>query len=122
MRPHQNLKAWIDSIQLVSELYIITAQFPSSEKFGIISQIRRAAVSIPANISEGAGRHSKKEFHHFLSIAMGSLSELDTLLLISKSIGYIQEDCFIELSVKLEKVSRLLHGLLKKIKQETFPQ
>ncbi|ULQ54093.1 four helix bundle protein [Flavihumibacter fluvii] len=120
MKPHQNLEVWKVSFLLVKELYILTAQFPSSEKFGIISQIRRAAVSIPANISEGAGRQSKKEFHHFLTISMGSLSELDTLLMISQSIGYFDEATLIDLSNKLERISRLLHGLLKKVKIESY--
>jgi four helix bundle protein len=118
MKPHQNLESWKLSFQIVKEIYLITALFPSSEKYGITSQVRRAAVSIPANIAEGAGRQSKKEFIYFLNIARGSLSELDTLMLLSHSIGYLDEKLFQELSFKLERISKLLTGLIRKINFE----
>lgn len=121
MKPHQNLVAWQVSCQLVKDLYLATALFPASEKFGIVSQIRRAAISIPANIAEGAGRQSMKEYQHFLSISMGSVSELDTLLIVSKSIGYLQESEFQDYSIRLEHISKLIHGLIKKIKSRITP-
>lgn len=121
MKPHQNLLAWQVSCQLVKDLYLATALFPASEKFGIVSQIRRAAISIPANIAEGAGRQSMKEYQQFLSISMGSVSELDTLLIVSKSIGYLQENEFQDYSIKLEHISKLIHGLIKKIKSRIAP-
>lgn len=121
MKPHQNLVAWQVSCQLVKELYLATALFPASEKFGIVSQIRRAAISIPANIAEGAGRQSMKEYQHFLSISMGSVSELDTLLIVSKSIGYLKENEFQDYTIRLEHISKLIHGLIKKIKSRITP-
>jgi four helix bundle protein len=74
MKPHQNLESWRKSFSLVKKLYLLTKKFPTDEKYGLISQIRRSAVSIPANIAEGAGRKSDKEFINFLSMALGSLS------------------------------------------------
>jgi four helix bundle protein len=122
MKPHQQLEVWQESFQLVRELYIVTAEFPNSEKFGIISQIRRAAISVPTNISEGAGRQSKRELHHFLTVSMGSLSELDTLLLLAESIGYLNKDKLNEVTPKLERISKLLNGLMKKVKMQSTTQ
>ena len=78
----ENLKVWLKSIDLVVSLYEFTVQLPSDEKFGLISQMKRCAVSIPSNIAEGAGRNSQKEFKHFLAIANGSAYELQTQLLL----------------------------------------
>ncbi|CAN5620519.1 four helix bundle protein [soil metagenome] len=116
MRPHRKLIAWQESIELVKKIYIITSTFPETEKFGIISQLRRAAVSVPCNIAEGAGRNTKKEFRHFLYISSGSASEVDTLLFISKELGYIKEPEFNRLESLNDKVSALLNGLIKSIK------
>jgi four helix bundle protein len=118
MKPHQDLDVWKLSFQYVKEIYEITALFPASEKFGIISQIRRAAVSIPTNIAEGAGRHSKKEFLYFLNIARGSLSELDTLIILSHAIGYMEEMTMNEYVIRLERISKILNGLVRKINAE----
>ena len=85
MRPHENLEAWNKAVDFVTKVYRATESFPREEKFGLTSQIRRAAVSIPANIAEGAARDSKKEFVYFLSNAQGSASELETELLIAKN-------------------------------------
>ncbi len=79
-KPHKKMKVWQEAMRAVREMYRLTNLLPSEEKFGLISQMRRAAVSIPCNIAEGAARRGKKEFKNFLSIAQGSLSELDTLL------------------------------------------
>src|SRR5215470_16037026 len=87
MRPHHKLEAWNKGVEFVTEIYRETDGFPTEERYGLTSQIRRAAVSIPANIAEGAGRFSKKEFAHFLSNAQGSASELETELIISNRLG-----------------------------------
>jgi four helix bundle protein len=79
-RPHKKLEVWKLSMELCREVYDLTAKLPENEKYGLVSQIRRAAVSVPSNISEGAARNTKAEFDHFLSIARGSLAELDTQL------------------------------------------
>jgi four helix bundle protein len=82
-KPHKNLKAWQLAMDIAEKIYSTTESFPSDEKFGLVSQMRRSAISIPSNIAEGAGRHTKKEFMNFLHIAQGSLSELDTQLELS---------------------------------------
>ena len=88
-RPHKNLDVWKESVALATEIYKITSNFPKSEIYGIVSQMRRAAVSVPSNIAEGAARNSDKEFAQFLNIAGGSLSELDTQVEISFNLDYI---------------------------------
>ena len=91
-RKHHDLQVWQLGMTLVKDIYTITRLFPDSEKFGLCSQMQRAAVSIPSNISEGAARSGDKEFLHFLSIARGSLCELETQVIICSELGYIQND------------------------------
>jgi four helix bundle protein len=88
---HYRLTVWRDSIELVSRVYSLTRQLPSSERFGLISQLRRSAVSVPSNIAEGAGRGGGPEMIRFLKIARGSLMELDTQLLICRELGFLDE-------------------------------
>lgn len=87
MGTHKELDIWRMSIDFVVNIYKLTKDFPSEEKFGLISQMRRAAVSIPSNIAEGAGRKSNKENIHFLYIALGSIAELDTQLIVAEKLG-----------------------------------
>ena len=108
-RPHYKLEAWKSAMALVSSIYQITRKFPKEELFGLTSQMRRAAVSIPSNLAEGAARTGQKEFAQFLSIAKGSLSELETQLLISTDLGFLERNH--EIFQQTEKVSRLLAGL-----------
>lgn len=89
-RPHENLDAWREAMLLVRTVYGITKSFPNEEIFGLTSQIRRSAISVPSNIAEGAGRIGKKDFARFLDIAQGSLSELETQLLIAVDLGYLE--------------------------------
>lgn len=116
MRPHKNLEVWKKSIEFVTKIYKVTESFPDNEKFGLISQIRRSAVSIPSNISEGAGRTGKKEFMQFLSIAQGSTSELETQLIISSNLGYLKNEdmCLLD---ELDEISRMIIGLIKSLKK-----
>ena len=86
-RPHERLDVWQDAMSLVEAVYRLTAQFPDSERFGLVSQMRRAAVSIPSNIAEGAARRSTSEYLRFLSIARGSLAELDTQIQIASRLA-----------------------------------
>ena len=88
IRPHYRLDAWKESMALVKQVYQLTDKFPSSEVFGLTAQMRRAATSIPSNLAEGAARAGAKEFAQFLNIAKGSLSELETQILIAKDLGY----------------------------------
>ena len=90
-RKHYDLRVWQDGIALVKAVYALTAKLPRDELFGLTSQMRRAAVSVPANITEGAARSTQKEFTHFLTIARGSLSELDTLLILCVEVGYFDK-------------------------------
>jgi four helix bundle protein len=113
MRPHKNLKAWQEAIALVKVVYTLTKGFPEDEKFGLVSQFRRAAVSVSLNIAEGAGRVGSKEYCHFLSIALGSLSELDTLSVISFELNLIDLNVYKDLEAKIEQVTALTNGLYK---------
>jgi four helix bundle protein len=115
MKPHKKLNAWIKSFNLVKELYSTTKLFPAEEKFGLISQIRRAAVSVPVNIAEGSARKGKKEFIHFLHISLGSLTELDTLILLSQDLGFIPEEKSSLLIIELDSIGRIIYGLIKKL-------
>ena len=113
MRPHQKLEAWAKGIELVIAIYKNSEHFPKEERYGLTSQIRRAAVSIPANIAEGAGRHSRKEFAHFLSNSQGSASELETELIIANRLGYLDEASFTLLIPELDRIGRLMTGLVR---------
>jgi len=112
-RGHYKLEAWKKARELVLIIYKLTQAFPKEEMFGLTAQMRRAAVSIPSNIAEGAARAGKKEFAQFLNISRGSLSELETQLLIATDLGYIKNnDPVFEL---VDLVSRLITGLRKSI-------
>src|SRR5712691_8377696 len=114
MRPHEKLQRWIESVDLVLNIYRATEVFPREEKYGLTSQIRRAAVSIPANIAEGAGRNSSKEFGYFVSNAQGSASELETELIIAHRLGYLSETHFSKLIADLERIGRMITGLTRR--------
>src|SRR5215210_3696863 len=107
MRPHEKLDVWGRAVDFVTLIYRATDSFPKEEKFGLTSQIRRAAVSIPANIAEGAGRKSSKEFAHFLSNAQGSASEVETELLIARRLGFLSEGNYQGLRAALDDIGRM---------------
>ena len=116
MRTHKDLDAWKLSVELVVLIYQLTSTFPKEEVFGLTNQIRRAAVSIPSNIAEGAARNSNKELIQFLHISLGSQQELDTQFLIAKKLEYLTEDQYNEINIKIETVGKLLNGLIKYLK------
>ena len=101
-------------MDLVEKVYLITKAYPSEEKFGLISQIQRSAVSIPSNIAKGAGRNSNKEFRHFLSIANGSLNELLTQLLIATRIGYSNKNELEEVFNLINEIQKMNFSLINK--------
>jgi four helix bundle protein len=111
MGNYKDLKVWQKSIDFVLEIYKITAKFPNEEKFGLISQMRRAAVSVASNIAEGSTSRSKNDFGRFIGISKGSLAELETQLLISFKLGFITEDIYKEIINYSELLSRMLSGL-----------
>ncbi|HMG14461.1 MAG TPA: four helix bundle protein [Saprospiraceae bacterium] len=119
MKPHKNLLAWIRSFEVVKEIYIYTNAFPQDERFGLTSQIRRAAVSGPVNVAEGAARKGSKEFIQFLYISLGSATELDTLILLSSDLGYIPIDEANKIVEKLDHITKLIYGLIKKKERDT---
>jgi four helix bundle protein len=98
-------------MQFVTALYKETEAFRRHELYGLTNQLRRAAVSVPSNIAEGCGRNSKKEFHQFLSLARGSLLEVETQLEITRNLGYVSEKIFHELLKKTNEIGRMLNGL-----------
>ena len=101
IRPHRRLNVWQKSMELVRDIYQITSKFPKNEEYGLSSQMRRAAVSVPSNLAEGAARKGKKEFEHFLSIAQGSLSKLDTQLELAHMLGYVVSERHRELMPRI---------------------
>ena len=111
MRPHEKLDVWTKAVDFVVMVYTSTKNFPPDERYGLTSQIRRAAVSIPANIAEGAARKTNKEFLQFPSIAQGSSSEVETELLIAFKLGFLKEDAYNELRIEVESIGRMLVGL-----------
>ena|SRR5713226_4415698 len=116
MRPHEKLEVWETAVELVVTNCKQTESFPKEEKFGLTSQIRRAAVSVPANIAEGAGRQSQREFAHFLSTAQGSASELATELLIAQRLGYLDLEAYSGLKARLDSIGRMIVGLSRHVK------
>jgi four helix bundle protein len=115
MRNFRNYKVWIGSMDLVKIVYQITSEFPHSEKFGLISQVRRSAISIPSNIAEGAGRKSEKEFLRFLEISTGSAFELETQLLLAEGLGYLRKESSNMIFNHLGKIQKQLNTLQVKI-------
>ena len=113
-RGHYNLEAWRTARALVKNIYLLTQGFPREEKFGLSVQLRRAAVSVPSNIAEGAARTGEREFAQFLNIARGLLSELETQLLIASDLGYIRSSDPVFLMV--DRVSKLVTGLHKTVR------
>ena len=115
MNNFKELNVWQKAIELVKEVYRLTDNFPNNEQFGLTSQIKRAAVSIPSNIAEGAGRKSNKEFEHFLSISLGSCFELETQIIIGQELNFINSDnCNIVVELILE-IQKMIRGLQKSL-------
>jgi four helix bundle protein len=110
-RPHKRLDVWKVSMELAGSVYRLTASFPPEERFGLVSQMRRAVISIPSNLAEGAARRSSKEYRHYVTIARASLSELDTQLDISRQLGLISDAVRSQLDSTLIRIDMMLHWL-----------
>ncbi len=102
-------------MSLAKHVYTATASYPQDEKFGLVSQMRRAATSVPSNLTEGHARAGTGEFKHFVSIAMGSVAELETQVILSKDLGYLKEEIEISLLSRLDVVGKMLRGLYKSL-------
>jgi four helix bundle protein len=111
MRSYKELEVWKKAVDFVESIYAITINFPVHENSGIVSQMRRASISIPSNIAEGSVRKSKAEFARFINIARGSAAELETQLIITYRLKYISEDKLNEMTKKIDEISKMLYGL-----------
>ena len=112
---HKDLDVWKLGIELVRDIYILTKNFPKNEQFGMVAQMRRCAVSIPSNIAEGAARNSRKEYLQFLYISLGSMSELETQLILSKELNFIDDT---EVIGKLETLRKKMLNFIKYMKND----
>ncbi len=115
MKTHKDLDVWNRAMELAEKTYALTMDFPQKEQYGIVSQIRRSAISIPSNIAEGAARHSNKEFIQFLYIALGSLAELETQMLLSQRLGFLKDG---NVLLELEDIRKMLLGLIRFLKRK----
>jgi len=113
-KPHKKLDVWKLAMELVTEVYRATEAFPKEERYSLTDQVRRAAVSTPSNIAEGAARQTRREFANFLHAAQGSLSELDTLLELSRRLEYLAEKQWTELDSRMERIDRMISGLIRR--------
>jgi four helix bundle protein len=115
-KPHKKLDVWNAALELVLATYRLSESFPGGERFCLTEQIRRASLSIPSNIAEGAARQTKKEFIHYLHIAQGSLSELDTQLELAKRLQYLTDGDWASLDGQMLRVDKMLSGLIRHLK------
>ncbi|MBN1493557.1 MAG: four helix bundle protein [Candidatus Omnitrophica bacterium] len=116
MKHYKDLKIWQKGMDIVNAIYEITKKYPEDEKFGMISQMRRASVSVPSNIAEGFRRNHAKEFKQFLAVARGSIAELETQVFISANQGYITDDKQKALLEELDILSRMIFTFSQKLK------
>lgn len=119
IKTYRDLIVWQKSMALVTKIYQITKSFPNTETYGLVSQIRRCAISIPSNIAEGYGRNSTNDYTRFLNIATGSLYELQTQLGISINLQYIKKDDFDILYESSREIERMITSLIKKLMNKT---
>jgi four helix bundle protein len=112
-KSHKKLDVWLKSFELTKSIYEVTKKFPSEEKYGLVSQMRRAAISIPSNIAEGSARQTNKDAMHFFIVARGSLSELDTQIELSHSLEMMDTTDYQLLTVQINSVDSLLSGFIR---------
>jgi four helix bundle protein len=115
-RPHEKLEVWKRAIELSVDIYRLTEGLPAAEKYGLTSQMRRAAVSVSSNIAEGAGRGSTGYYMHHLSIAQGSLSELETQLVISNRLGFIDDEKFTAIKEQTMIIGKMISSLIRSLR------
>lgn len=117
IKTHKDLLVWQKSMDLVIKIYEVTSSFPKSELFALTNQIKRCATSIPANIAEGSGRKGNRELIQFLHISLGSATELETFLIISERLKYINHQDFETLNLSLSEIIRMIIGLINSLKE-----
>ena len=121
MHKFKELIVWQKGMNLVKEIYGIARSFPDNELFGITSQMKRSAISIPSNIAEGCGRNTDKELNHFLNIANGSSFELETLVILSFDLGYLEQEEFNFLDSLLDEIQKMIYGFKQSIQTKSSP-
>ena len=121
VKSFRDLLIWQKGVELVKDIYSLTAGFPRNEIYGLSSQMQKAAVSVPSNIAEGFRRSHKKEYAQFLSIALGSLGELETQVEISKKLGYLGESVYQKTITDIEILCKMIQSLLKKVRVAFTP-
>ena len=119
IRSYKDLDIWKKGVALVKNIYLITNEFPKSETCALVDQIRRAAISIPTNIAEGHTRQHKKEFRQFLFVALGSLSELETQMIIAEKLGYLEKEKLSRSLSEMDAIGKMTRGLIKKLQNRT---
>jgi four helix bundle protein len=118
MQRFTNLKVWQRGHGLVLDVYRATKSFPVDERYGLTSQLRRAALSVPTNIAEGSKRESRQEYARFLNIAEGSLAEAEYLVMVARDLGYLQTDATTKLLEEVSETAKMLHGLRSKVEEK----
>lgn len=116
MKDFKNLKVWQKGIKLVVDIYKTSKKFPQEELYGLTSQMRRSAISVPSNIPEGCGRNSDKDFNRFLEISLGSSFELETQIIIAHELEFLTKEEFFDLSGKIQEEQKMITGLQKSLK------
>lgn len=114
-KSYRDLEVWQRSMKLAKRVYQVTQKFPTDERFGLTNQLRRASVSVPSNLAEGHARFGAGEFARFISIAMGSVAEIETQILLSADLAYLKAEASDELLSELETIGKMLRGLAKSI-------
>jgi len=114
-RTHRDLDAWKEAMLLAQKVYKVTEALPDQERYGLTAQMRRAAVSVPSNIAEGAAKASRKEFAHFLHHALGSLAEIDTQVSLAENLGWMRDS---GITANVERVRMVIYGLIRHLKKE----
>jgi four helix bundle protein len=115
VRSYRDLLIWQKGVQLVKRIYKLTRKFPAEERFGLANQMQRSATSIPSNIAEGQARQHTNEFRQFLFVALGSVAEVDTQIMIALELGYITEENANELNITIIELQKMIHILIKRL-------
>ena len=116
MQDFRKLQMWHKSHQLTLRIYALTSTFPADERFGLISQMRRAAASVPTNIAEGCGRDGNAELRRFVYIALGSVSELEYQCILAHDLSYMDDDTFTDIDAQVNEVKRMLYGFAQRLR------